>query len=221
MSSGALALGACIALSSCGSSGDDAPTTAGGSNGEAGASGKAGSLSIGGASAGNSAAGDPGSAGQVNGAGAGAPSEGGAAGASVSEPEVLDPPPSIDLFSCAASDDSPGACDGCCHDKGFSASSTYQGKCVCGAFTEDDVACATETAIQCFGCCASAGYAGTNFVQSEPSQCTCQYKFDTTVCASAQNTAKPAPACAICCLNKGYLASDYDAEGRLCKCASL
>jgi hypothetical protein len=223
VSKGVLLLGLCFVLVGCGSSGDDnAPMAGGGSSGEAGALGEAGNSGTGGAPVG--AAGKPnGDGGSSDGGSSdGGSSDGGAAGAAVREPEVLDPPASINLTLCDGAGDSLDACDLCCHDNGFSASSTYQGKCVCGTHTEDDAVCATETAVQCFGCCATAGYAATTFAMSVPSQCTCQDKFDSTLCPSARNAAEPVAACAICCLNKGYLASDYDmAGGGVCTCSAI
>jgi hypothetical protein len=216
MSRGVLFLCVCVVLVGCGSSGDDtAPPASGGSSGEAGAStGEAGVSGSGGAPVGV--------AGRPNDGGDAGSIEGGAAGAAANEPEVLDPPASIDLTLCDGPGDSLDTCDVCCNGNGFSASSTYQGKCVCGTHTEDDAVCATETAAQCFSCCTTAGYAATIFGMSDPSQCTCQDKFDSTLCPSVRNTADPVPACAICCLNNGYLTSDYDtAGGGVCTCSSI
>ena len=130
--------------------------------------------------------------------------------------EALDPPPNINAEVCssvAIPEDGPitPECSGCCTDNGFSGSTEYAGRCVCGNSLNDtgDTACADQSATLelCTTCCDSAGFTGHTWVGEL--MCTCHGRSDREVCAHTLQSSDPSQACRVCCLNSGYLGMLY------------
>jgi len=208
-------------LVSCGGA-DDSGAPGAGAVGGGVPMGDAGSPAAGGGGAPMEAGAGPGTAGEGPVGAGGDRDEGGAAGAGGGiGPEVLNPPDNLNLKLCQDSGGSPQACVDCCSAGGFLASTTYNNQCVCGTPSDDEAVCGTKSAATCFACCNQAGFSSVTFTDGQPTQCTCQNKFDAMVCASALEASDPDPACRICCLNRGFLRSDYDATGSgECTCRS-
>ncbi len=129
---------------------------------------------------------------------------------------TLNPPANIDVKSCASITGDfvtiAQTCEACCTTAGFTESTSFDDKCVCGKETAMDTSCLAKDEASCPTCCTAAGFSGYGFFgDSGSSTCTCSGKFDDKVCLPA--AAKGDEACQVCCLNNGYLGDAYSNFG--------
>src|SRR5262245_3932717 len=141
---------------------------------------------------------------------------------------ALDPPPNIDALVCSnvtmPEDTISVECSDCCTSNGFSGSTEYAGRCVCGNSLDDtgETACADQTATAdlCTGCCDQAGFTGYSWFGDLA--CTCFGRSNGEICAQSLQSSQPEQACRVCCLNSGYLGTSYVGIGRPeCRCTEL
>ena len=127
---------------------------------------------------------------------------------------IVNPPPTVNRETCASvvddgSVEARSACFYCCADKGFVNDALFNGTCACGmpVDTAGETVCASETSEACGTCCLAANYSGAGSRASMPGACYCIYRSDSSVCASTSTQPMARNACAVCCINAGYVSS--------------
>jgi hypothetical protein len=122
------------------------------------------------------------------------------------------PPSTVDLETCAhVSDenaDSNSDCFFCCADAGFANMSYFGGRCACSNPAESTGAdaCTSEPSLRaCSACCLARGFQSMLFDRDTP--CECLFHMSSSICPAASSDPEPSTACAICCVNAGYIGS--------------
>lgn len=137
---------------------------------------------------------------------------------------IVDPPATVDLEVCESivddgSEESRIACFDCCTDHYFVNSQHFAGTCACAAAVDEIGAsiCAAEEAVDpCFACCHDSNYSGGSFDPNRSGSCFCHSKQDPNVCASVAADSMQRNACAVCCINAGYVSSYIGDNACIC-----
>ena len=162
---------------------------------------------------------------------AGVGAEPGASSSAVPGASELKPPANIDVAVCrsalsdgdASSETKQQPCIDCCGRTAFPWSTVYDEQCVCGHVLDDSGSLACPgiflTYEQCSSCCIGAGFGIAIGASDDVASCSCAFKLNQQVCAAAVQAAEPSSACQLCCLNHGYLSSEYSSSGSArCQC---
>jgi hypothetical protein len=126
------------------------------------------------------------------------------------------PPATVDVLACAGilegSADFGSQCTTCCTGKSFVNHALFDGKCVCGGpiATGATVCAARADLFDCTACCSGAGYRDSRVNLSEENSCRCFAHYNADVCSLAVTDSTPRNACAVCCINAGYIGSGID-----------
>jgi hypothetical protein len=216
---GTWVLASALALVGCG---DEKPREEGTQPGSGGSAGSGGST------AGGGAGGTGGPAGRGGGIGSGGtivvPGGYGGIGAFAGN-MVVDPPDTVDLEACSSvvddgSTDADGACWECCVTRGFDNYAHFAGTCACSKPVNANGAsvCASEQQSQsCFSCCFDADYSGSDFDANVAGSCVCSQHRTLDLCPSSVSDPMAQNACAVCCINAGYISSAP--AGNACVCS--
>lgn len=128
----------------------------------------------------------------------------------------VNPPATVDLQACAAivesSADFASQCASCCTGRDFVNYALFDGKCVCGSPTSTGATlCASRASLlECTTCCSDAAYRNSHVNLTVAGSCRCYSHYNTDVCSAAVADATPRNACAVCCINAGYIGSGID-----------
>ena len=138
---------------------------------------------------------------------------------------IVDPPPTVDLAACAivkddGSSEAATECFECCATLDFENDAFFAGECACSMPVDGTGAtiCASQTtADSCFACCNDADFSGGRFDPSQPGSCDCLHRSNSSICPSSATDPMARNACAVCCINAGYVGS-FPA-GNTCICS--
>jgi hypothetical protein len=125
------------------------------------------------------------------------------------------PPATVDLQACANVVDGANfasQCAACCTGKNFVNHALFDTKCVCGGPTSSGATVCASSAdlLNCTTCCSEKGYRNSNVNVSVPDSCRCYAHYNDDICSLAVTDATPRNACAVCCINAGYISSGID-----------
>lgn len=145
--------------------------------------------------------------------------------------DEVEPPPGFDVEACAdiRGPGSPDAgafaalhCSDCCFDKGLQDSSfILDDACVCADLPpiDSDPFICRDSAWEddCLSCCDTAGFAYADSVEGE---CVCLGQDDPDSCDDVFQYKDPEAACAVCCVEAGYLGIEFylDRASSVCSC---
>jgi hypothetical protein len=129
---------------------------------------------------------------------------------------IVSPPATVDLVSCAtiveSSADFGSQCSTCCTGKDFVNYALFDGKCACGSPEASGATlCASMPGLlECTTCCGEAEYRYSHVNVSVANSCRCYSLYDAAICALAVTDSTPRNACAVCCINAGFINSNID-----------
>jgi hypothetical protein len=126
------------------------------------------------------------------------------------------PPATVDLMSCGniveSNADFATQCSSCCTGKNFVNYALFDGKCVCGSPKDAGATlCASMPGLfECTSCCGEAAYRYSLVNLTVTDSCRCYSLYNAEICALAVTDSTPRNACAVCCINAGYINSNSD-----------
>jgi hypothetical protein len=128
----------------------------------------------------------------------------------------VSPPATVDLVACAniveSTADFATQCSSCCTGKDFVNSALFDGKCVCGSPKASGATlCAPMQGLyECTTCCGESAYRYAQVNLTVADSCRCYSRYNDQICAQAVADSTPRNACAVCCINAGYINMNFD-----------